>query len=503
MKLLAQLLLLLALLLLGAAARAQVGVGTTTPDAKSALDVRATDKGLLIPRLTQAQRLAISAPPQGLMVYQTDGSASGGTQTGFWYYSGTGGWVFIEPAGSGLTLPYGGTASTIGNAFQVGNTGLGSAIVGTASNSTAVSGTNSGSGTGVSGTSAAGTGVRGVSSGGGWGLSASSATGVAVQAQKSAAVPLLSIPGQTGRVAELSNLNADNDSSAVFVTTSGDGPAIRAEHPANSAQPAIRGVTSASTANGAGVEGVLAVAPNSSSNRAAGVRGIGRGLYAAGVLGLSDTGDAVRGMATGSTGNGVKGYSLYGYGVWGESETNVGVVGYSGTAAGVWARSNSGPALLAGKANAETGLVADLRNTATANASAVLGIQQNGAGPAISLTASSGRTAEVHSNTTGTANLLPVAYGRIAANGSIISGSGNFTVSVPFSGTGYFELTFTSANLSGADLTGAVAVASCVQGPARVATARGLAGGQLEVQTWNSANGQQPQLEFSFVLYKP
>ena len=41
------------------AARAQVGVGTTTPDAKSALDIRATDKGLLIPRLTAAQRTAI------------------------------------------------------------------------------------------------------------------------------------------------------------------------------------------------------------------------------------------------------------------------------------------------------------------------------------------------------------------------------------------------------------------------------------------------------------
>ena len=56
-------LLLLAGLLLALAAgtaRAQVGIGTATPDAKAALDIRATDRGLLIPRLTAAQR---SGPP--------------------------------------------------------------------------------------------------------------------------------------------------------------------------------------------------------------------------------------------------------------------------------------------------------------------------------------------------------------------------------------------------------------------------------------------------------
>ena len=84
-------------------AHAQIGVGTTTPDAKSALDIRASDKGLLIPRLTAAQRTAITSPPQGLMVYQTDGTASGGAQTGFWYYAGTpAAWVFLSPGGDNL-----------------------------------------------------------------------------------------------------------------------------------------------------------------------------------------------------------------------------------------------------------------------------------------------------------------------------------------------------------------------------------------------------------------
>ena len=62
---------------------AQVGIGTTTPDASSALDITSTTKGLLIPRMTAAQRDAISSPATGLMIYQTDGTV------GFYYYNGS------------------------------------------------------------------------------------------------------------------------------------------------------------------------------------------------------------------------------------------------------------------------------------------------------------------------------------------------------------------------------------------------------------------------------
>jgi hypothetical protein len=96
--------LLLAALLLARASRAQIGVGTTSPNAKAALDIQspANNTGVLIPRLTAAQRMGIASPPQGLMVYQTDGTAGGGTQTGFWYYGGAGGWVFLSPTGDNL-----------------------------------------------------------------------------------------------------------------------------------------------------------------------------------------------------------------------------------------------------------------------------------------------------------------------------------------------------------------------------------------------------------------
>ena len=49
-----------------------VGIGTTSPNAAAALDVYSTTKGLLPPRVTLAQRNAISSPPTGLVVYNTD-----------------------------------------------------------------------------------------------------------------------------------------------------------------------------------------------------------------------------------------------------------------------------------------------------------------------------------------------------------------------------------------------------------------------------------------------
>ncbi len=48
------------------------GIGTNTPQAK--LDVSSTTQGVLFPRMSAAQRAAITSPVIGLMVYQTDGT---------------------------------------------------------------------------------------------------------------------------------------------------------------------------------------------------------------------------------------------------------------------------------------------------------------------------------------------------------------------------------------------------------------------------------------------
>lgn len=51
---------------------AQVGIGTTTPNASSILDLTSSTQGMLTPRMTTAQRIAIASPADGLMVYDTD-----------------------------------------------------------------------------------------------------------------------------------------------------------------------------------------------------------------------------------------------------------------------------------------------------------------------------------------------------------------------------------------------------------------------------------------------
>jgi hypothetical protein len=79
-----QLFTFLAAVVLTATTYAQVGIGTTTPDPSAALDITSTTKGLLIPRMTNAQRQAISSPVAGLMVFVTD--FDGGR---FMFYDGT------------------------------------------------------------------------------------------------------------------------------------------------------------------------------------------------------------------------------------------------------------------------------------------------------------------------------------------------------------------------------------------------------------------------------
>lgn len=128
-------LLLFTLLLLGRlTAQAQVGIGTTAPDASAALDVVSSGRGALLPRLTQATRLAMGtggtpAPAPGLILYQTDGA-----QPGFWYNSGLAAapkWlrlagsdgVSFDPIG-GLTVGLGGIGHVTVGSQTVANTSI-------------------------------------------------------------------------------------------------------------------------------------------------------------------------------------------------------------------------------------------------------------------------------------------------------------------------------------------------------------------------------------------
>jgi len=109
---------LLNVLLIASFVEAQTGIGTTTPNASAKLDVFSTTKGFLPPRMTNAQRTAISSPAEGLMVYQTDGTS------GLYYYNGSA-WIYIINSTTNVvSVVNGGTGTTAA-------TGTGSVVLNT------------------------------------------------------------------------------------------------------------------------------------------------------------------------------------------------------------------------------------------------------------------------------------------------------------------------------------------------------------------------------------
>ncbi|HAE12991.1 MAG: hypothetical protein H6548_02130 [Chitinophagales bacterium] len=74
-----------------------VGIGTLSPSGSSALEIQSTDQGILIPRMTKAQRDAIASPATGLLIYQSN------SQPGFYYFNGSM-WVSLLAKGANLSL---------------------------------------------------------------------------------------------------------------------------------------------------------------------------------------------------------------------------------------------------------------------------------------------------------------------------------------------------------------------------------------------------------------
>jgi uncharacterized protein (TIGR02145 family) len=116
----------LALVVFTATTYAQVGIGTTNPDPSAALDITSTTKGLLVPRMTQAQRNAISSPATWLIVICTDCGNSGELQV----YNGT---TWTNMIGGTATIPN--VTSTTGRIWMDRN--LGASQVATSSTDTA------------------------------------------------------------------------------------------------------------------------------------------------------------------------------------------------------------------------------------------------------------------------------------------------------------------------------------------------------------------------------
>lgn len=99
------------LLLFSVSVKAQVGVGTTSPEASAQLDVQSTSKGLLVPRMTDTERTGIASPATGLLVYQTNGAA------GFYYFDG----VTWQPFMYGVSSAPAGFSATLASLSVTGN----------------------------------------------------------------------------------------------------------------------------------------------------------------------------------------------------------------------------------------------------------------------------------------------------------------------------------------------------------------------------------------------
>lgn len=73
---------------------AQVGVNTTNPDPSSMLDITATNKGVLVPRVSLANVTTTmldgtNTAATGLLIWNTNAATTGGNGIGFYYFNGT------------------------------------------------------------------------------------------------------------------------------------------------------------------------------------------------------------------------------------------------------------------------------------------------------------------------------------------------------------------------------------------------------------------------------
>jgi hypothetical protein len=120
--------LILLSLILSIQSYGQTGIGTTTPNASAKLEIAATDKGLLIPRLTSTQKGNITSPANGLLIYQTDGVV------GFYVNTGTA----ASPVWTRINMDWTRTGNDI--AYTAGNVSTTGTLTGGNSSTSSISG---------------------------------------------------------------------------------------------------------------------------------------------------------------------------------------------------------------------------------------------------------------------------------------------------------------------------------------------------------------------------
>jgi N-acetylneuraminic acid mutarotase len=106
-----------------------VGIGTATPDASAVLDINSTNKGLLLPRMSTAQRNSIVSPAVGLVIFNTDDQCTDIFDGSYWikncgYKQGDSATVpansWVQKANFGGTARAGAVGFSIGNKVYIG-----------------------------------------------------------------------------------------------------------------------------------------------------------------------------------------------------------------------------------------------------------------------------------------------------------------------------------------------------------------------------------------------
>ena len=108
---------------------AQVGIGTTSPDASSVLEITSSNSGILIPRISltdvSSSSPIASSPVTSLLIWNTNATATGGEGVGFYYWDGSK-WVYLintNTISSFIT-----SHNTLDDAYDQGGSGNGRTI---------------------------------------------------------------------------------------------------------------------------------------------------------------------------------------------------------------------------------------------------------------------------------------------------------------------------------------------------------------------------------------
>lgn len=471
MKVLSRAIILLLIMIGRLPLQAQVAINNTAslPNASAMLDVSSTTRGVLVSRVTSAQRVAIVSPADGLWVYDTD------TKT-FWYFKNGTGWQQIAISPVLLTLPYSAAFNSPSTLFSLSNTGTGMAMSGSSSGSTGVYGStatisgagvladNTGGGEAVtgrthSGGSATGA-VVGRNDGAGFGVygfvaTDSSGSGIGVLGR-------VGISNSQGVAGHFENLNNRNTAATLEAITNGTGSAATISNTNNGNTTNILNVTS----NGPGVipDHSLGNAGNfflnNTSGVGAGVRGEVNSIFGnngtAGVYGISSGTGGYGGYFEHSNASGF-GYTLY------ATTAGQGGCGYftnTNTA-------NGQPVLQS--ITIGTGSAASFSNTNSANSTNTVNVTSNG--PGVIADHSQGNAGNFFMNNTG-----GVGAGVRGEVNSIFGNNGTAGVYGVSSGTGGYGGYFEHTNSSGFGYT-------------LYATTAGLGGCGYFTNT-NGANGQ-------------